>query len=118
MEDARPRQRLTPDRAHAARRLLEEGAVDEVAGFLAPHGGPQKLGDLFVARAVPHGTAEVVLLEREQAGPNLPVGGEADAIAMAAERPGHRGDHAYSAAAVEVAVHRGRGARVGDARRL
>ena len=54
--------------------------------------------------------------EREQAGADLAVGGEPDAVAVPAEGPRDRGDHAHRAAAVEIAIERGGGARIRYAR--
>ena len=47
--------------------------------------------------------AQVGLVGGEQARAELPVGGQADPVAVAAERLGHARDHADGAAAVEVA---------------
>ena len=47
--------------------------------------------------------AQVVVLEGEQAAAELAVGGEADAVALLAERAGDARDHADLAAPVEVA---------------
>ena len=59
-----------------------------------------------------HGTAQVELVGREQARAELAVGGQADAVAVAAEGLGDARDHADRAVAVEVAppVRRGRAA--------
>ena len=68
------------------------------------------VGDLGVGRAAAQQRPQVGLGAGEQAGADLPVGGEPGAVAGAAERPGHRGDHADHGRA---AVHQpalGRGA--------
>src|SRR5437773_2597659 len=74
------------DRAHPALGLPEERAVDEMPGLLAQHCRPQQFCDLLVRGSRAHRAAEVVLLEREQAGADLPVGREPDAVAVPAER--------------------------------
>src|SRR5262245_38145581 len=104
--------RSTSDRAHPAFGLLEVRAVDQVPGLLAPHGGLEQRDDRLVARAAPHRAAEVVLLECEQAGTDLSVGGEADPIAVPAKGARDRRDHPDRAMAVQVAIHRRRGAGI------
>src|SRR5258705_156234 len=80
---------LAADGAHAANGLGEVRAVDEMARFLAQHRRPQQLDDRSVALTRSHRGAEVVLLEREQAGADLTVGGQPDAVEVAAERTRH-----------------------------
>src|SRR5258705_12543084 len=77
---------LAADGAHAANGLGEVRAVDEMARFLAQHRRPQQLDDRSVALTRSHRGAEVVLLEREQAGADLTVDGQPDAVAVAAEQ--------------------------------
>ena len=66
--------------------------------------GPNGLGHLGFSGVAPEHAADVGLLEREEAVPELAVGGQADAIAAHAERPADRGDEADPAAAVDVVV--------------
>ena len=71
---------------------------------------------LVVAAAVAEDGAQVGLVEGEEAVPELPVGGDADAIAAAAERLGDARDHPHVALAVGVLEPLGRldVARAGD----
>ena len=69
--------------------------------------------ELRVGRAGAQRAAQVGLGHREQAGAQLALGGQADAVAVAAERLGDGGDEAHLAAAVG---ERGSGARCRGAR--
>ena len=73
---------------------------------------------MVVAGAGPHFVAQVHAAAGEQAGINLPVGGEAGAGAVGAEGLGHRGNDAYFSRAVPVAVAVGDLAPVVAVRRL
>jgi len=79
---------LRTDRAHD---LVGEEVVELLVGSTAAEDRPQ-----------------IELLEREQAGPQLALGGHADAVALLAERLGHAGDHADVADAVGIAEALGR----------
>src|SRR3954453_12415038 len=97
------------DRAHRARRLHESRLVDAVLELLAPDGLADDPRDVVVARAVAQRRAQVGLVDREQACAQAPVGGEADAVAAAADRVPARVDEADLALAVGEAVRaRGR----------
>ena len=60
--------------------------------------------------AGPQGSPQVGLLAGEQAVADLTVGGEPDPVAVAAERAGHRGDHADGRGAAVDQEQLGRGA--------
>ena len=87
--------------------------VDLVAFPLAGDVAADQRGDLLVGRAGAHQRLHVVLFDGEQAVAQLAVGGQADAVAVQAERPAHRGDEAHRAAAVGEVVLRGGRARIG-----
>src|SRR4051794_19514848 len=99
------------DRAHRARRLHEPRLVDTVLELLAPDGLADDPRDVVVARAVAQRRAQVGLVDREQARAQAPVGGEADAVAVTAERVADRVDEADLALAVGEAVHARGGVR-------
>ena len=63
-------------------------------GAWAPSRAPPAVGELLVGRAAAQRGAQVGLLAGEQAVAHLAVGGEPDPVAVAAERPGDRGDDA------------------------
>ena len=70
------------------------GLVDVVLELLAPDRVADDLLELGVVGARAHRRAQVGLVEREQAGAQLAVGGQADAVAVAAEGLGDRVDEA------------------------
>src|SRR5690242_21566478 len=76
------------DRRHRALGLEERRVVDAVPGQLHRDGAPPPPGQLGVAGPGPQRAAQVVFRAGEQAVPHLPVGGEPDPVAGAAERPG------------------------------
>src|SRR3954469_1455602 len=82
--------RSAADRAHRAGRLDEARLVDAVLELLAPDGLADDPLDLVVARAVAQRRAQVGLVDREQARAQAAVGGEVDAVAVAAERVADR----------------------------
>src|SRR6187200_3151073 len=86
--------RSTAEGRHRTARLQERHVLDAVAGPLREHRRLPPFGDLRVAGAGPQRATEVALLAGEQAVADLSVGGEPDPVAVAAERPGDRGDHA------------------------
>src|SRR5665811_1661153 len=102
-----------PDRRHRARRLHKAGLVDAVFQLLAPNRLAQDCCDLRVACAIAQWLAQVGLSEREEAGPQATLGGEADAVALGAERLGDRADEADRPGAVGEPVDPG--GRVGIA---
>ena len=77
---------LTADGGHCPRRLNEAGFADVVLELLAPDGVADDPLEFVVAGAVAHRRAQIGLAEREQARPQLALGGEADPVAVAAER--------------------------------
>ena len=83
------------DRRHRPVGLQERRVVDAVPGPLAAHRRPPS-GRRSPRRSAParSAVAQVGLLAGEQAVADLAVGGEPDPVAVAAERPGDRGDHA------------------------
>src|SRR4051812_23616094 len=103
---------LAADLAHRALGAHEADLADAVSGPLGadrPHDlVGQPVVELVVGGAAgktitPKDGPQVELLEREQAGAQLALGGHADAVALLAERLGHAGDHADVADAVGVA---------------
>ena len=91
---ASPRAPSAADGGHRPVGLEERRVVDAVAGALAEHRDDPALGDLLVGGAGAQRRTQVGLLAGEQAVADLAVGGEADPVAVAAERPGDRGDDA------------------------
>src|SRR3954470_10387175 len=95
------------DLAHRAAGAHEVDLADAVAGPLGTDRAHDLVGEevveLVVGRTAAEDGPQVELLEREQAGPQLALGGHADAVALLAERLGHAGDHADVADAVGVA---------------
>jgi len=74
---------------------LEEGRViDAVTGAFAPHRHLPRVSDFLVGGSVAKEFAQVALLGGEEAVADLTVGGEAGAVTVAAERPGHAADDA------------------------
>ena len=63
-------------------------------GRLLSHRRPPAVGDLVVVGAAAQRRPQVGLLAGEQAVADLAVGGQPDPVAVAAERPRHRRDHA------------------------
>src|SRR4051794_35298579 len=96
---ARPRG-LAADLRHRARRLDEARVVDVVLELLAPHRVADDLLEVVVGGAGAQRRAQVGLVQREQAGPQPPVGGQPDAVAVAAERLRDRVDEPDPPAAV------------------
>src|ERR1700761_2583233 len=82
------------DGRHRPGWLQETGIVDAVTRQLDRDRSRPLVGDLLVAGPSPQGRTQVGFGPREQAVPDLPVGGEPDPVAGAAEGPGHRGDDA------------------------
>src|SRR5262245_18757081 len=95
------------DGAHRASGLDEARLVDVMLELLAPDGLAHYVLEVRVGRSGADRPTQVGLVEREQAGAQLAVGGEPDAVAVAAERLGHRVDEADRAAAVGEAVDAG-----------
>ena len=89
-------------------RLHEAGLVDPVLELLAPHGVADDLLEVVVGRAGAQRRAQVGLADAEQAGAQLAVGGQADAVAVAAERLGDRVDEPDAARRRRRSGRRGR----------
>src|SRR5918996_208118 len=91
-----------PDLAHAAAGAHELHLADHVprplAGDAALDGGRK----LVVGGPAPQQLPQVDLVDREEARPQLAVGGRGDRFPRAAERPRHRRDDAHLAPTVEV----------------
>src|SRR5690606_20219605 len=85
--------RSAADLAHGPPGPHELHLVDGVPGPLRPHARLDGVGQGVVACVGAQDRAEIVVLQREQAIPELPVGGEADPVALLAERAGDAGDH-------------------------
>jgi radical SAM superfamily enzyme YgiQ (UPF0313 family) len=80
---------LSSNRVHRPRRGDEASAVDLVAFPLGGDRGADDAGDLLVGSAAAQQALDVGLLDREQAVAQGAVGGEADAVAVLAERAAH-----------------------------
>jgi autotransporter-associated beta strand protein len=91
---------LAPDAAHGAGGGYEILFADMVAGFFLPNYFFQPVRKAFVGIAVAEAGAEVVFGDAEEAGADFAVGGQAEAVAMAAERFADGGDDADFAAAI------------------
>ena len=78
------------------------------AHFAADRRPRCSVGELVVGGAGPQRAPQVGLVDGEEAGPELAVGGEAHPVARRAERVGDRRDHADLALAVDVAPPLGR----------
>src|SRR5581483_3664918 len=71
-----------------------------VPGFLLQHHRDQPLFEFVIVGTRPHARAQVVFNDAEEAGPNLSVGREPNAIAMTAERLTDGGNNPDLAAAI------------------
>src|SRR5690349_8872833 len=91
------------DLAHRAVWAHEVDLADAVARPLGADRADDRLGEQVVElggrRTAAQDVAEVELLEREQAGAQLALGRDPDAVAPVAERGGHARDHADVATA-------------------
>jgi selenocysteine-specific elongation factor len=88
------RGRSAADRGHRTVRLQERRVADPVPRQLRRDRRPPAGGDVLIRRTGAQRPAQVTLGAGEQAVADLPVGGEPDPVARAAERPGDRSDHA------------------------
>ena len=88
------------DRAHRPGRRAEAGLVDPVLQLLAPDRVADDPLQLGVVGAGPQRRAQVGLVEGEEAGAQLAVGGQAQPVAVGAERFGDGVDEADLAAPV------------------
>src|SRR5690606_17355332 len=79
---------------HRPFRLDEPRFVNRMAFPLGPHRVPQRLRQLLIGGAAPQQGAQVELVHRKEAVADFAVRGEADAVAMAAERPADGGNDA------------------------
>ena len=96
--------RLAADVDHGAVGLVEAGFADVVAGFLGVNDAEEVLAEVVVGGAEAELSDEVVFTEREEAGADFAVGGEADAGAGAAEGLCDWGDDADFAGGVGESV--------------
>src|SRR5690242_21872920 len=88
---------LSADLAHRAPGAHEVDLPDAVAGPLGADRAHDLVGEevveLVVGSTAAQDGAQVELLQREQAGPQLAFRGHADAVALLAARLGDAGDH-------------------------
>src|SRR5579883_534394 len=103
---------LAADGVHGARRGYKFRAVDFMADPLFLDGGADGSGNFFVGRAAAQQLLNVGLLDGKEAIAQLAVAGQADAVAVEAERPGDGSDESDAADAVGETVLGGGGARV------
>ena len=89
---------------HGARGRNKIGFVDAVAFFLSRDQGHDRIAHFPVVGAAAQDGCQVMIFLTEKAGAKLPVGGEADARAMATERLGDGRDQADFTAAVRKAM--------------
>jgi hypothetical protein len=80
-----------------------------VLELLAPDRGPDDVSHLVVVGSIPQRPAQIGLVERKQACPQPPVRGQADPVAVGAERLGDGIDEPDPAAAVGEPVDPRRG---------
>ncbi len=93
---------LPANATHGPGRLDKVRLANMVAGLLLPDNGTQKILHRAVGGAAPQQRPQIVLGHAEEAGADFAVGGQADAVAMAAERFADRGDDADFAAPVRA----------------
>lgn len=67
---------LSPDMHHAPRRRHEARLADMMASFFLFHYGTNVAGHVFVGTAALHDGVKIVIEKREEAGPDLSVGGD------------------------------------------
>src|SRR5271167_3510551 len=90
----------SPYTTHAALRGNKIGLADVMAFLFLPDDGSQINGKVFVARVATQAGAEIVLDDAEETSADFSVGGEAQAVAMAAEGFADWGDEAEFASAI------------------
>src|SRR3954451_3658399 len=112
----RPTGFLSADRAHRSLRLNEPRLIDVVLELLAPDRLPDESLELGVRGAGAQRVSHVGFVQREQAGPQLAVGGQPDPVAVGTERLRDGIDEADLALAIGEAVDPRRGRAL--ARRL
>src|SRR5580704_18684627 len=98
---------LAADGGHAASGLDEPGLADVVLQLLEPDRVADDPRELVVVGSVAERTAQVGLVQREQARAQVAVGRQANAVTIAAERLGHRVYEADLAVAVREPVDAG-----------
>src|SRR3954471_5680611 len=96
----RPAAASGPNRAHRPCRLDEAWLVDVVLELLAPPRVAHDPLEVGFGRPAAQRLAQVGLVEREQARPQLAVRGQPDPVAVTAERLGHGVDEADAPGAV------------------
>ena len=106
---------LSPDMHHRPRRRHEIRLADVVAFFFLLDDSADEVFQLFVCGSSLHLRVQVVVPDREQAGANFAVAGDADAAAMSAKGMRDRRDDAdFADAVVEAVAARGFRTRVRD----
>src|SRR3954471_20866456 len=101
----------SPDLRHRPRCSSKAGIVDLVLELFVTYCVANELDQLVVGGACAERGLEIPFAAREEAGAELAVGGEPDAVAARAERLRHRVDEAQLAGAVGEAVATRRGRR-------
>src|SRR5579884_4013330 len=91
---------LAADHRHAAICALKSLVANVVFEFFMPDGTAYHLCQFLVTGVGAHDGAQVGLLGGEQAGTQLPIGGQTDTVATGAERLADRIDEADLADAV------------------
>src|SRR6266852_2164315 len=85
---------LPADEHHSTRGRYEVGGVDPVTLFFFHYDGADIGDQILVGSPFAKQRSQVVVVLTEKAGTQLPIGGQADARAVAAERLRHRSDQA------------------------
>src|SRR5579863_4812199 len=95
---------LSPDVHHGPRRRHKIRLADVMTLFFSENHTANELRQFFIRCPALHLRVQIVVPDREQAGANLAIGGDADAAAVAAERMRDRSDDPNLANAVIEAV--------------
>ena len=114
----RRRAPLTADTTHRARGRHELRFADVMPGLFLPNHAAQPVGDVVVGSAIAQVGAEVMLGHAEQTGADFAVGGQADAVAVAAEGFADRCDDADFALPIREAPAFGGGGGIVGGHRL
>src|SRR4030081_1189021 len=107
---------LAADLAHGLAGPDEIGLTDLVAFFLTPDSSRDEVADLDIRRATAKQRLDVVLLDREQAGAQMPLGGQPDPVTDFAKGVADGGDDTDPAlaAVAKFETRRGRGLLIRD----
>src|SRR3982074_2917493 len=95
---------LTANMHHGSRSGHESRLPDMVPLFFLYDDFLDELSELFIRSAASHQFVQIMLPNREQAGAQLAIGGDADAAAVATERMRHRGNDSNLAHAIGEAI--------------